>query len=165
MALQNKGKLDPITFLYGFGAAVILIGSMFKFIGWNYANELFIAGLSIEAIVFIISAFERTEDDKEYEWEKVFPQLDGNEIDQDNPASAYQQAMNQFSGSIHGLSEQIKALNASLDNVRKEMQINADDSRKMHEKMERLNTEFEEYQSHLEKINSKYRKFLNDGSM
>ncbi|GAB1448737.1 MAG: gliding motility protein GldL [Bacteroidetes bacterium] len=165
MALQKKGKLDPITFLYGFGAAIILIGSMFKFIGWNYANELFIAGLCIEAIVFLVSAFEKTEDDKEYEWEKVFPQLDGEAIDDGNPARAYQQAMNQFSGSIHGLSEQIRALNASLENVRKEMQINAENGRKMHEKMEKLNTEFEEYHTHLEKINSKYRKFLNEGSM
>ena len=75
MTKKVKGKLNIITFIYGFGAAVILIASMFKFIGWDYANELFVFGLSIEATIFLISAFERSTPDKDYNWENVFPQL------------------------------------------------------------------------------------------
>ena len=77
--MKDKGKLSPITFLYGFGAAVVLVGAMFKFLGWNYANEMFVVGLSIEALVFLVSAFERTTEDKEYEWDNVFPQLNDGE--------------------------------------------------------------------------------------
>ena len=54
--MKDKGKLKPLTFLYGFGAAVVLVGAMFKFLGWNYANQMFVVGLSIEALVFLVSA-------------------------------------------------------------------------------------------------------------
>ena len=53
---ESKGKLDLITFIYGVGAAIVLVGAMFKFLGWNYANEMFIVGLTVEAIVFLISS-------------------------------------------------------------------------------------------------------------
>ena len=59
--MKDKGKLKPLTFLYGFGAAVVLVGAMFKFLGWNYANQMFVVGLSIEARCFNIgiSAIKR----------------------------------------------------------------------------------------------------------
>lgn len=168
MANQKKGKIDPITFIYGFGAAVILIGSMFKFIGWDYANELFIAGLSIEAVVFLISAFEKTEDEKEYNWEKVFPQLtsdaeSGSNNGQDT--DSYQAAMKQFSGSIKSLSDQITLLNGSLEVIRKEMSTSATKGKQMHERMEELNIQFDEYNQHMQKMNAKYREFLSKGKM
>ena len=98
---KKKGKLDPITFIYGFGAAVVLVGAMFKFLGWNFANEMFILGLSIEAVVFLISAFERQTEDDDYKWEQVFPQLtsdsaDGNSADM----GGYQNAMSQFASTL-----------------------------------------------------------------
>lgn len=70
---RSKGKLDPTTIAYGVGAAIVLVGAMFKFLGWQYANELFVIGLSVEALIFLISAFELSEDDKEYHWETCFP--------------------------------------------------------------------------------------------
>ena len=71
MSNKTKGKLDAITFIYGFGAAVVLVGAMFKFLGWQFANEMFILGLSIEAIVFLISAFERKTEENEYKCQEV----------------------------------------------------------------------------------------------
>jgi gliding motility-associated protein GldL len=166
MANQKKGRIDPITFIYGFGAAVILIGSMFKFIGWDYANELFIAGLSIEAVVFLISAFEKTEDEKEYNWEKVFPQLTSDaETGSNNgeESGSYQEAMQHFSGSIRSLSEQITLLNGSLEGIRKEMAASAVKGKQMHERMEELNNQFDEYTQHMQKMNAKYKEFLSKG--
>lgn len=166
MANTKKGKIDPITFIYGFGAAVILIGSMFKFIGWDYANELFIAGLSIEAVVFLISAFEKTEDEKEYNWEKVFPQLTSDAESESNngqDTDSYQAAMKQFSNSIRSLSDQITLLNGSLESIRKEMAASANKGKQMHDRMEELNTQFDEYNAHMQKMNAKYREFLSKG--
>lgn len=160
MANKAKGKLDITTFFYGFGAAVVLVGSMFKFVGWDYANELFITGLSIEALVFLVSAFERTVDDKEYHWENVFPQL-GAEGGANGPnMDSYQDAMKQFSGTLVDLSEQIKGLNQSLSAVKDEMANNAKASKEMHEKVNGFNQQLGEYNEHMQKINAKYKEFL-----
>ena len=49
---------------------------MFKFLGLKHAITIFVVGIFIEAIIFLISAFDWSVEKKDYEWEKVFPQLD-----------------------------------------------------------------------------------------
>ena len=80
--MKSKDKyFDFINFAYGIGAAIVIIGAMFKFLGWDYANEFFLVGLTMEAVVFSISAFEFKKKKiiavppKVYNWENVFPQL------------------------------------------------------------------------------------------
>ncbi len=68
-------KFDYINFFYGVGAAIILIAAMFKFLGWNFGDILFIVGLTTEAIIFLISAFEFKYFKQDFAWDKVFPQL------------------------------------------------------------------------------------------
>lgn len=72
---QEKAKLDIINFAYGIGAAIVIIAAMFKFLGWDYSNEFFIIGLTTEAVVFIISAFEYKTKEKDYKWENIFPEI------------------------------------------------------------------------------------------
>ncbi len=163
MAIKAKGKLDPITFIYGFGAAVILVGSMFKFIGWDYANELFIAGLAIEAVVFIISAFERKVDDKEYHWENVFPQLEQENTGNSPDGSSYAKAMEQLSDSIKSFSSQISHLNQSLEHINKEMQANNESTKTMNGKVQEFNKQMEEYAGYMQQMNAKYKDFLSGG--
>jgi chaperonin cofactor prefoldin len=74
-----KRKFDYINFFYGVGAAIILVAAMFKFLAWNFGDILFIVGLTTEAIIFLISAFEFKYFKKDYEWDKVFPQLKSEE--------------------------------------------------------------------------------------
>ncbi len=159
MANKSKGKLSLVTFFYGFGAAVVLVGSMFKFVDWDFANELFIAGLSIEVLVFLVSAFERTHEDTEYEWERVFPQL-SKEGEEKADIAHYNNAMNQFGSTLNALAEQISGLNKAIGNIKEEMAQNATTSREMHDKMQGFNKQLGEYNEHMEKINSKYRDFL-----
>lgn len=159
MANKSKGKLSLVTFFYGFGAAVVLVGSMFKFVDWDFANELFIAGLSIEVLVFLVSAFERTHEDTEYEWERVFPQLT-KEGEEKADIAHYNNAMNQFGSTLNALAEQIGGLNKAIGNIKEEMAQNATTSREMHDKMQGFNKQLGEYNEHMEKINSKYRDFL-----
>ena len=59
---------------YGLGAAVVIIGALFKINHWPFGDEVIAIGLITEAIVFTISAFEPVE--KEYDWAKVYPELD-----------------------------------------------------------------------------------------
>jgi gliding motility-associated protein GldL len=44
--------------LYGFGAAVVIVGALFKIQHWPGAGLMLIVGLGTEAVIFIFSAFE-----------------------------------------------------------------------------------------------------------
>lgn len=62
---------------YGIGAAVVILGALFKIMHWPFGNEMLILGLSVEALVFFISAFESVEED--LDWSLVYPELAGGE--------------------------------------------------------------------------------------
>lgn len=59
--------------LYGFGAAVVITGAMFKIMHWDGADFMLVAGLSTEAVIFLFSAFEKPH--TEYDWTLVYPEL------------------------------------------------------------------------------------------
>ena len=74
MALLSKKTMN---FAYGMGAAVVIIGALFKIthleFGFITGNLMLTIGLVVEAAIFALSAFEPVED--EYKWENVYPQL------------------------------------------------------------------------------------------
>lgn len=55
--------------IYGIGAAVVILGAMFKILDWQGANIMIGVGLTTEAIIFFLSAFEPAH--KEPDWEKI----------------------------------------------------------------------------------------------
>ncbi|MCF8283495.1 MAG: gliding motility protein GldL [Sphingobacteriales bacterium] len=61
--------------VYGIGAAVVIIGALFKILHLKFANELLIVGLTTEALIFFLSAFEKPHE--EYDWSLVYPELAG----------------------------------------------------------------------------------------
>ena len=65
--------------VYGLGAAVVIIGALFKIqhitFGFLTGGVMLTIGLVVEAIVFVISAFEPVEED--LDWSKVYPELSG----------------------------------------------------------------------------------------
>lgn len=74
--------------VYGLGAAVVILGAMFKIMHWPGAGAMLVVGLTTEAIIFAISAFQPPHLDPA--WEKVYPQLaeDADGVDGDEIASA-----------------------------------------------------------------------------
>jgi gliding motility-associated protein GldL len=60
--------------IYGIGAAVVILGAMFKILDWPGANWMIGIGLSVEAVIFFLSSFEPGP--KEVDWSKVYPELD-----------------------------------------------------------------------------------------
>lgn len=159
---EAKGKLDIITFIYGFGAAIVLVGAMFKFLGWTFANELFIVGLSIEAIVFLISAFERKEEEVEYRWEQVFPQLNGGSSDAQ--LAGYQQAMQQFETSLKGMTDSMQDLSKTLAEVRGYLAEGAQSSGQMKAQMEDFSAQMDHYNRNLKAINQRYDQVIESSS-
>jgi len=74
MALIPKKVMN---FTYGMGAAVVIVGALFKIQHWPGASGFLIAGLMTEAFIFALSAFEPA--DKEIDWTLVYPELAGGE--------------------------------------------------------------------------------------
>ena len=72
---QSKSTKRLFNMAYGLGAAVVILGALFKILHWPYGNEVLMVGMIVEAIVFAISAFEPVEDD--LDWTKVYPELAG----------------------------------------------------------------------------------------
>lgn len=67
--------------VYGFGAAIVIVGALFKIMHWPGANPMLILGLGTEAAIFFISAFEPLH--KETDWTLVYPELAGLEPEKD----------------------------------------------------------------------------------
>jgi gliding motility-associated protein GldL len=74
---QSKSYKKVMNFVYGMGAAVVIIGALFKIqhisLGPLTGGLMLTIGLLVEAGVFAISAFDTPEDD--FDWAKVYPEL------------------------------------------------------------------------------------------
>ena len=74
MAKSKSGK-KLMNMVYGLGAAVVIIGALFKIMHWPYGDLMLIIGLVTEAGVFVVSAFESVDED--LDWSLVYPELAG----------------------------------------------------------------------------------------
>lgn len=74
MAILSKKGMNMV---YGLGAAVVILGALFKIMHWPFGNEMLIIGLVTEALVFAVSAFEKVDND--LDWSLVYPELAGGE--------------------------------------------------------------------------------------
>jgi gliding motility-associated protein GldL len=67
-----------MAFMYGFGAALVIIGALFKLQHWSGAGYMLSIGMFTECFIFFFSAFEPLPAD--YHWDNVFPQLANNNV-------------------------------------------------------------------------------------
>ena len=74
---QSKSTKKLFNMAYGIGAAIVILGALFKIqhisIGPLTGGLMLTIGMAVEAIVFAISAFEPVEED--LDWTKVYPEL------------------------------------------------------------------------------------------
>ena len=72
--LKTKGFKYLKNLIIGVGASVVLLGALFKIMSWSFADEMLIAGMITEAILFFFLGVIGP--DKDYYWEKLYPGLD-----------------------------------------------------------------------------------------
>ena len=65
-------KLSTMNMVYGIGAAIVIIGALFKIQHWPYGSLILTIGMIVEAIVFTLSAFEKQ--GGELDWSLVYPE-------------------------------------------------------------------------------------------
>ena len=88
-----KTKEATYNFIYSIGAAIVILGALFKMTHWSLdlgifklsGNVMLAAGLITEAIIFTIFAFDSPKSEESYAWENVYPEL----LDKDAQPSAH----------------------------------------------------------------------------
>lgn len=97
-----------MNFAYGMGAAVVIVGALFKLMHWPGASLMLIVGLGTEALIFGLSAFDTPEED--LDWTLVYPELA-------NGVPGDKKAKKESPAEAQGL------LSQKLDNMLKEAKI------------------------------------------
>lgn len=72
--LKSKGFKYFKNLVIGVGAAVVLLGALFKLESWEGASLMLTIGLCTEAAIFLFLGLIGPE--KDYYWEKLYPGLD-----------------------------------------------------------------------------------------
>src|SRR5688500_18859260 len=72
---HSRGFKVVMSRIYGLGAAVVIVGALFKILHWKGADAMLMVGLLTEAGIFAISAFEPVKE--EVDWTLVYPELAG----------------------------------------------------------------------------------------
>ncbi len=70
----QKGK-TIMGLLYGLGAAIVIVGALFKIMHWPGAGPMLVVGLGTEALIFAVSAFEPQH--LALDWTLAYPELAG----------------------------------------------------------------------------------------
>ncbi|KJD32190.1 gliding motility protein GldL [Tamlana nanhaiensis] len=87
---KSKASKKFMNMAYGLGAAVVILGALFKITHIEFGpltgNVLLTIGLVSEAIIFALSAFEPVDD--ELDWSLVYPELAGGEKTERESADA-----------------------------------------------------------------------------
>ena len=73
--MAQEGKITITNMVYGLGAAIVIVGALFKIQHWPFASAILTAGMIVEALVFTWSAFEKQSDD--LDWTIAYPELSG----------------------------------------------------------------------------------------
>ena len=73
--VKTKAYKNFMSKLYGWGAAVVIIGALFKINHYTGADTMLIIGLGTESLIFFFSAFEPPH--VEPNWSLVYPELAG----------------------------------------------------------------------------------------
>ncbi len=73
--VRSKGYKNFMSKLYGIGAAVVILGALFKINHWPGGTLMLILGMGTEVVIFVFSAFEPLH--IEWDWSLVYPELAG----------------------------------------------------------------------------------------
>ncbi|HYD91910.1 MAG TPA: gliding motility protein GldL [Flavobacterium sp.] len=111
MALPKR----VMNFAYGMGAAVVIVGALFKIQHWAGASIMLIVGLGVEAFIFALSAFDPV--DKELDWSLVYPELAGGEAKQKDKKETPADAQGLLSQKLDNLLKEAKIDGALMESL------------------------------------------------
>ena len=111
--------------IYGLGAAVVIVGALFKIEHWAGADTMLIVGLGTEAVIFALSAFQPAA--HEPDWALVYPELN----DGYDPSTSNRQV---------GGANDAKGLTMKLDDMLKNANVTPEALTSLGQGLNRLST-------------------------
>ncbi|MDG1296710.1 MAG: gliding motility protein GldL [Saprospiraceae bacterium] len=120
--VKSKGFKYAKNLIIGAGAAVVLMGALFKLQSWPYASEMLIVGLSVEALIFLMLGVIGP--DKDYYWEKLYPGLADYESNIAPLTAGDMGDMNKglnsevVESNLSGMLDELKTMSASLSSLK-----------------------------------------------
>lgn len=108
-------KLSTMNMVYGLGAAIVIVGALFKIQHWPYGGTILTIGMVVEALVFTISAFEKQGDD--LDWSLVYPELAGGQSVGKNKKEEPKDAEGLLSKKLDGLLKEAKIDSALMTSL------------------------------------------------
>lgn len=165
--LQTERGKRFINFAYSIGAAVVILGAMFKLLHFPFGNELLFIGMITEVIVFTLSAFDTPI--RDYNWDRVFPSLTSEKpVEKSVLNSALNTGLNsqQDVNGIHAFQEQKQTdysqqkqptsmLNLPSNNIDL-----APQTEKYSQQLENLTAETEKMAKQIQELNEVYARML-----
>ena len=169
-----KGRI-LLNYLYSWGAAVVILGALFKLTHIKGANLMLFIGMGTEVLVFFISGFERpyipSQDDEDDDYDA--PRVRGNIIINGSTASAPAQPIQQPSVAPASIpAESGSALNVDgVENITQDyiarvhdLTLKMEQMCRHSEKMEQSSEEIEQLSRNLISINTFYQMHLKSAS-
>jgi len=112
---ESNGFKNGMKYLYGLGAAVVILGALFKILHLPGASEALIVGLGTEAVIFAVSAFEPLpHEEKHWYWKSAYPNLMTEDEWDEEGMEGSDEAMAGGSGTGNVLGAGMTGLNKSL---------------------------------------------------
>lgn len=138
-----KTKDAWMNFAYSIGAAIVILGALFKLTHWHIGfitgNVALAVGLITEAIIFLIFAFDPPKSEESYAWENVYPEL----LDRDaKPNPRHSTSTLQ----VAEVKELETSLSSKLDDLLKEAKLDVG-------LFERLRTGIDKFSNSVDQIN------------
>ena len=143
---DNKYYKTLMPILYGWGAALVILGALFKINHYPGATLMLAIGMSVEALIFFMSAFEKAP--KEYHWEKAYPNILEKSEDTQGPV---QQLNNIFKEA-----EIDSKVLSKLGDGMKKLSTSASQMGDVMDGTKKYNKQMTTASNHLEKINELY---------
>jgi gliding motility-associated protein GldL len=118
---RSKTYKKSMGVVYGWGAAIVLVGALFKIEHLPGATIMLFIGLLVEALIFFLSAFEPPHE--EVDWSLVYPELAGVEefeIDKKSAVGTKKSALEKFDALIENAEitpELFEKLGSGLKNM------------------------------------------------
>ena len=164
--MAKDKQFNYLNFFYGLGATIILVAAMFKFLGWRHADKIFVTGILVEAVVFLISAFDWGSNRKSYDWEKVFPQLEDDEgtdlmMSQGIAEGTQQQQIQKIMQTIMTLNNSVTELNNATKKLTNSVEMMEKNYESVTESTQKYQTEIDNLRIKISHANNKLKEFDN----
>ena len=133
--LQTERGKRFINFAYSIGAAIVILGAMFKLLHFPFGNELLFIGMVTEVIVFTLSAFDTPI--RDYNWDKVFPALTADPTSLSSTNQPYRHS-SEFPEANIDLSPQANEYAKQMENLKNETEKMAQQLKELNEVYARM---------------------------